>query len=118
QRPYAWERKQLEDLWADLDLMSSGRHYAGTLVLRQHEGEPLQTSSGLSLAKCDVVDGQQRLTTCFLLLDRLRRRLVQMEHEDAAETARNIRATYGWVRIDGVQRPKLQLGTELKEFWC
>lgn len=117
QRPYAWERKQLEDLWADLDLMSSGRHYAGTLVLRQHEGEPLQTSSGLSLAKCDVVDGQQRLTTCFLLLDRLRRRLVQMEHEDAAETARNIRATYGWVRIDGVQRPKLQLGAELREFW-
>ncbi|MBA2694963.1 MAG: DUF262 domain-containing protein, partial [Actinobacteria bacterium] len=65
QRPYAWETKQLQDLWDDLDLMSLGRHYAGTLVLRQHEGEPLLTSSGTSLTVSDVVDGQQRLTTCF-----------------------------------------------------
>ena len=32
QRPYAWRRKQLEDLWEDLDLLGpKGSHYAGTL---------------------------------------------------------------------------------------
>ena len=35
QRPYAWRKKQLEDLWEDLDLLGpTGSHYAGTLVLR------------------------------------------------------------------------------------
>ncbi len=117
QRPYAWETKQLQDLWDDLDLMSSGRHYAGTLVLRQHEGEPLLTSSGTSLTVSDVVDGQQRLTTCFLLLDRLRRRFDAMDHEDAQETAYLLRSTYGTVTVGGVKRPKLQLGSELRAYW-
>ena len=43
QRPYAWRRKQLNDLWEDLDLLGrSGSHYAGTLVLREitARGEP------------------------------------------------------------------------------
>src|ERR1700676_819596 len=34
QRPYAWRKKQLEDLWEDLDLLGPrGGHYAGTLML-------------------------------------------------------------------------------------
>jgi len=39
QRPYAWRRKQLEDLWEDLDLLGPTlSHYAGTLVLRDAVG--------------------------------------------------------------------------------
>lgn len=117
QRPYAWETKQLQDLWDDLDLMSSGRHYAGTLVLRQHGDEPVLTSSGTSLTVSDVVDGQQRLTTCFLLLDRLRRRFEMLHDDDARETAYNLRTTYGLVTVGGVKRPKLQLGSDMRQFW-
>ena len=117
QRPYAWEEKQLSDLWSDLDLMSSHRHYAGTLVLNQQPGDPKLTNSGLSLTVHDVVDGQQRLTTCFLLLDRIRRALEQIDHDDARDTAHTIRTTYGWVSIAGVKRPKLTLGRDLDEFW-
>ncbi len=43
QRPYAWELKQLNDLWEDLDLLGPNRtHYAGTLVLRplRLDGDP------------------------------------------------------------------------------
>lgn len=35
QRPYAWEDKQLGDLWDDLDLLGTESHYAGTLVLQR-----------------------------------------------------------------------------------
>lgn len=34
QRPYAWDEKQLADLWADLDLLGTLPHYTGTLVLQ------------------------------------------------------------------------------------
>lgn len=116
QRPYAWETKQLADLWDDLDLMSSNRHYAGTLVLRQY-GDPLLTNTGTSLTRCDVVDGQQRLTTCFLLLDLLRRRFEALDHEDAKETAYLLRTTYGVINVAGSKRPKLDLADELRDFW-
>src|SRR3712207_3191981 len=102
QRPYAWGRKQLQDLWDDLDLLGSGRsHYAGTLVLRDiRNGDLPITSSaddGTVLRHCEVVDGQQRLTTCLLLLDRIRRRLEELPQtvEHAGAMAANLRATYG-----------------------
>src|SRR5680860_1252317 len=80
QRPYAWEAKQLEDLWNDLDLLGpDGAHYAGTLVLRERtDDDPGETTTSMDdagnvLRHNDVVDGQQRLITCFVLLDRIRR---------------------------------------------
>lgn len=73
QRPYAWELKQLSDLWDDLDLLGSGVHYAGTVVMKEVVGSEKETIDGERLTTYEVVDGQQRLTTCLLLLDRLRR---------------------------------------------
>lgn len=124
QRPYAWERKQLQDLWDDLDLLGTGRsHYAGTLVLRDiHQGDVAVTSSaddGTVLRHCEVVDGQQRLTTCLLLIDRIRRRLEALppEVEHAAAMAANLRTTYGLVSINNAKRPRLRLGAGLNEYW-
>jgi uncharacterized protein with ParB-like and HNH nuclease domain len=80
QRPYAWGSKQLSDLWEDLDLLGpGGSHYAGTLVLRDAPGPngvlTSEEDDGTVLPHVQVVDGQQRLTTCLLLLDRIRRLL-------------------------------------------
>ena len=126
QRPYAWGDKQLRDLWEDIDLLgSSRRHYAGTLVLLNVVGADGQqvtetADDGTSLLQCEVVDGQQRLTTCLLLLDRLRRRLTDLQTrgvERAGEVAANIRSRYLTTTINNAQRPKLTLGNELNEFW-
>src|SRR5688500_4365571 len=104
QRPYAWDTKQLEDLWEDLDLLGPvGRHYAGTLVLRDlvnEDGSPTVSMSddGGTLRHSEVVDGQQRMTTCMLLLDRVRRRLAELESSgvtQAGPVVRGIRNTYG-----------------------
>lgn len=118
QRPYAWAEKQLSDLWQDLDLIGTDRHYAGTLVL-QRTDRVKQTKDGKDLTVYEVVDGQQRLTTCIILLEQLRRAMEPYlgvgfdDFDDASrDLLRLVRAN-----IDGVLVPRLKLGTDLREFF-
>lgn len=75
QRGYAWEDKQLGELWDDLDEIQTvegelKKHYTGTIYLE--ETKPIETESWLSNVKFyNVVDGQQRLTTISILLHEL-----------------------------------------------
>jgi uncharacterized protein DUF262 len=61
QRPYAWEPEQaqelLEDLSHALDHSSQEPYFLGSIVLVKPEDDP----------QCDVIDGQQRLTTLTIL---------------------------------------------------
>lgn len=119
QRPYAWGEKQLGDLWEDLDLLGPGnRHYAGTLVLKALP-TARATDDGVELTPCELVDGQQRLTTCFILVDRVRRALLPFasENEDARRAAARLHDTYRYVRIQQVDVPRLKLGVDLNPFW-
>ncbi|GAA4393364.1 DUF262 domain-containing protein [Ornithinibacter aureus] len=118
QRPYAWEQRQLDDLWQDLDLMAdNAKHYTGTLVLKDHPGTEHVTDAGDTLGQCEVVDGQQRLTTCLLLIDRLHRKLASIPTDEAELRSQNLIRTYGPILINGQHRARLQLGTELNEHW-
>lgn len=120
QRPYAWEEQQLADLWEDLDLMGPAQHhYAGTLVLMRRPEGPSTTSRGELLEPFDVVDGQQRLTTCFILLDRIRRRFEMLRDldEDAGDKAADLHHTFGLLRIQKQPHPRLSLGSGLNELW-
>lgn len=72
QRGYAWEEKQLQELWDDIEEIpvENGvykKHYTGTVYLE--EISALENEKWLSGVKFyDVVDGQQRLTTISILL--------------------------------------------------
>ncbi len=67
QRGYAWERKNLEDLWEDLYYLDpSKKHYFGTVLLKD-SGKTARTSLAV-LKRFDLIDGQQRLTTVLILL--------------------------------------------------
>jgi hypothetical protein len=58
QRGYAWTRRQLEDFWRDLEVLRpEGEHFMGMLVVKVFEGQPGQDQ------KCELIDGQQQLTT-------------------------------------------------------
>lgn len=117
QRPYAWEQKHLRDLWDDLDLMGpEGRHYTGTLVLRRRPVDS-QSVSGESFGDWEVVDGQQRLTTILLLVDRLQRRLSASGTREAEARAKALRSSFGDVQVDWSSRPRITLAGELNEFW-
>ena len=69
QRNYAWSTNDVEELYKDvLKLTENPRefHFTGSLILQQED-----TDSGKP-TRCEVVDGQQRLTSFFLLVARIR----------------------------------------------
>lgn len=75
QRGYAWGESQLRDFWEDLiNLRSDKGHYTGLLTFKIHNSdldpsEKMLVDNGYT--KYDVVDGQQRLTTCIIFLNAL-----------------------------------------------
>ena len=114
QRGYAWEEEQLREFWEDLDLIEPGRrHYTGTVVLRDKSKAVQDEEREVPLEYFDVVDGQQRLTTCTLLLDRAYDHLEALHDDDVASARRRLITSV----IGGVKRPKLQLGADLQEYW-
>lgn len=72
QRPYSWEKSQVQRLWEDIERLATDRaesigaaHFMGSLVLSLGRTGPAGT-------EFLVVDGQQRLTTLTILLCALR----------------------------------------------
>jgi hypothetical protein len=80
QRLYSWEKQQLDELFSDLrDLSSKAAdedHYMGGIVLHTLP-DKTYTIGGKDYLQCDVVDGQQRLTTLIILL-----KCIQLELAD------------------------------------
>lgn len=63
QRDYAWEEKNLDDLWEDLleaeqAVSDQMGHFLGTIVVSKNSKNP---------EIYDIIDGQQRITTIFML---------------------------------------------------
>lgn len=68
QRGYSWGDDQLDDLWRDLSWMRSEKnHYTGSLTIK-NSPPGLYFDKKTSYGVLEVVDGQQRLTTLFLLV--------------------------------------------------
>lgn len=66
QRIYSWEKKHWEELWRDLldvyDEETTREHFMGAIVTMPIEMQPHGVSKFL------LIDGQQRLTTIFVIL--------------------------------------------------
>ncbi len=79
QRDYAWKDKNFRDLWEDLeeaiDYNKKGQgHFIGTMVVAKNEDNK---------KLYDIIDGQQRTTTIFMLLHVL---ASKQNEEDKQET--------------------------------
>ncbi|WQT69954.1 DUF262 domain-containing HNH endonuclease family protein [Helicobacter pylori] len=79
QRDYAWKDKNFRDLWEDLeeaiDYNKKGQgHFIGTMVVAKNEDNK---------KLYDIIDGQQRTTTIFMLLHVLANK---QNEEDKQET--------------------------------
>jgi len=64
QRGYSWELKHLDDFWGDLDAVRSdpsNEYFFGTIV-------GIKDKDTTGLLKYQLVDGQQRMATCAILL--------------------------------------------------
>ena len=92
QRPYVWEEEaQWVPLWDDVcdtaarlldDPPDTHAHFFGAIVLK-----PQVTPSGL-ISICNVIDGQQRLTTLQLLLDAAQDAIAGIEPKVAQRLSR------------------------------
>ena len=108
QRDYAWTPDQVNRLFTDLAAAKDKRddYFLGTIVtIRGKDGEPLQ-----------VVDGQQRLTTTYILICAMRDRLVNVPSGE--NIIRNIEGVILNIpdRKEG-DKPRLTLNTDDSDFF-
>ena len=83
QRNYAWEERNLEDLWEDLYYLdTSKQHYYGTVLLK-YAGRTETRYQAFD--RYDVIDGQQRLTTTLILISEI---ISQLKDVDDGESRR------------------------------
>lgn len=91
QRPYVWETEQVEEL---LDCIKTAyenqekQYFLGSIVYRKHEKTD---SSGLPYTELELLDGQQRITTLFLVFASMRD--VALENGSKIEYASEIATT-------------------------
>jgi uncharacterized protein with ParB-like and HNH nuclease domain len=88
QRPYSWNKKEWEVLWDDLVWLSENEeptsHFIGSIVTMPTVSVPE------GVAKYLLIDGQQRLTTIFVLLALLRD---MAKKNNAADLAQEVEHT-------------------------
>lgn len=65
QRKYSWTDKERKALWQDIEesINDNMNHFVGTLSFKENEPEGLTTDTVY-----EIIDGQQRITTIFILL--------------------------------------------------
>lgn len=84
QRGYAWEKKQWEKLWEDIyeeilpavdnNNFEEEEHFFGPIVvLEKRAGHP-------NLKRYIIIDGQQRITTIYLMLGLIKKSLNNLSH--------------------------------------
>ncbi|MGL2578685.1 DUF262 domain-containing protein [Helicobacter pylori] len=83
QRGYAWQMKQLEDFWSDLEHVSKLEnkfHYMHSLTLRKSDDD-------FGDIDFEIIDGQQRLATSLILLSLLAK---TTKHKDPKYDSMNL----------------------------
>tara|TARA_B100000767_G_C19758309_1_gene534010 strand:+ start:129 stop:1844 length:1716 start_codon:yes stop_codon:yes gene_type:complete len=103
QRGYAWTRDNVDDLLNDIDDVPSGQFFIGTVILHSLKDET---------DTYNLIDGQQRMTTCTILLATIRNKLMQLgETENALTIQRHISSK----PLGGTERHRLTPCAELLE---
>lgn len=94
QRNYAWQAEQIEQLLSDIqDAIRDKKesYFLGNLMVTKRQGEP---------TNYEVIDGQQRLTTLYLLLTYLAKHGVTgTGHQDRLRYESRLRATEALGRL-------------------
>ncbi|MGI8509465.1 MAG: DUF262 domain-containing protein [Gemmatimonadaceae bacterium] len=87
QRSYSWDRKEWEVLWKDLielyEMENPRTHFMGSIVTMPAISVPE------GVTKFQLIDGQQRLTTIFILLTLLRDKARELGESPLADEINN-----------------------------
>lgn len=112
QRGYSWEEKQWQEFVQDIDALVDDQivsHYTGTIVIYQPNPKPLENYGTKKLEIVDIVDGQQRLSTCSLFLSIIFKELIDLGQTDfAAEIP---------IYLYSGSKSKLRLNNDTSDFY-
>ena len=103
QRGYAWTRDNVDDLLNDIVGVPSGQFFIGTVILHSLTNEN---------DTYNLIDGQQRMTTCTILLATIRNKLMKLEE---TENALTIQRHISSKPLGGTERHRLTPCAELLE---
>lgn len=101
QRNYAWTKDEIEQLLNDIndiDISFDGKYYLGSLIVNQ-----------LGANYYDVIDGQQRLTTLFLMLSFLNNSSVNKKSLSFEAREKSNKTLY---EIDAIKDTEIELDKE------
>lgn len=70
QRKYSWKSEQLNNLWEDIQENIDTQHFIGTLCFKK-----VTDAEDIINEHYEVIDGQQRLTTIYILISVLLEKL-------------------------------------------
>jgi uncharacterized protein with ParB-like and HNH nuclease domain len=96
QRTYSWTEEQIDEFFQDLILCvdePGKEHFFGTLILHANEKDK----------KASVVDGQQRLTTVFILVAYLRDKVLELSNVSSNRSIIVTHKIYEFLRYDEQQ---------------
>lgn len=119
QRNYVWNRTNWSELLDDIKftISESGErrnwsHFLGTIVLnKKHE------SDKLGFEEYEIIDGQQRLTTIFVIFIAICARLSEIGTDQATQISKNILSTYiRLTKLDGQKQYKFENEEITSEF--
>lgn len=84
QRKYSWTDTERRDLWQDIEesIKDNMNHFLGTLSFKENKAVGLTTDTIY-----EIIDGQQRITTLFILLKVLIDKLQDKTVRDGLQTA-------------------------------
>lgn len=118
QRGYAWQKNEVEDFWNDLIILVEtdevDEHFLG-LVVTHSDPKDKKTKY--------VIDGQQRLSTITILLDAIRKKLLDIFKEsdlqDVLTIIQSITNIIGTISDESEKRdkPRMILGEKDKKFF-
>ncbi len=120
QRGYAWGEKEHSELLEDIASLTDGNeHFTGLLVIHENYEPALRVKTrGMIKPVFDVVDGQQRLTTMVILMNEIRRAMIDINTEDMKEIAESILKNFLWEPGAGnLQVPKLVMDENNRDFF-
>lgn len=87
QRGFSWTVREIKDLLNDLTLTEGHSHYMGPLIVSRTATPDFNDENFEATIEYTLEDGQQRLTTLFILANEIRLRLHQLAGNDTVDTA-------------------------------
>lgn len=99
QRTYVWKENNWSELLTDVtftintDSDANWSHFLGTIVLND-KNKNLGTAKDPGVDYYEIIDGQQRLTTIFVIFAVIVKHLNDMDNEEAENRAKFIKNTY------------------------